>query len=46
MERVKTRPEDALLHLLEALRQQLVALGILVLSDNRSQQAEERTDRG
>ena len=41
MERVKTRPEDALLHLLEQLRQQLADLRALVLSANHSQQAED-----
>lgn len=46
MERTQMRPEDALFHLLEELRQQLEARWILALRDNRSQQAQERTDRG
>ncbi len=46
MERVTTSQERTLLHLLEELRQQLAALGTCALSDTRSQQAEERVDRG
>ncbi len=46
MEQVTTSQERTLLHLLEELRQQLAALGTCALSDTRSQQAEERVDRG
>ncbi len=46
MERVTTSQERTLLHLLEELRQQLVALGTCALRGTRSQQPEERVDRG
>ncbi len=46
MERVNTRPEDALLHLLDELRQQLADLKALTLSANDPQQSNEQVDRG
>lgn len=46
MERFNTSQERALLHRLEELRQQLAELGTFALGDNRSQQSEERVDRG
>ena len=46
MERVNTKAEDALLHLLDELRQQLVDLTAFTVSANLSQQAEEQVDRG
>lgn len=45
MEQLHTGREDALLHLLEELHQQLAEHGRFALSDNRSQPAEERVDR-
>lgn len=46
MERVNPKPEDALLYLLDELRQQLADLRAFTLSANLLQQANEQVDRG
>jgi hypothetical protein len=46
MEQCNTSQERARLHLLEALRQQRAECGTFALSDTRTQQSEERVDRG